>query len=172
MLGVPQAQEKVLPLDKSSIPFPIIALSNRAPARRQNIFRRGRQTVARVAHRRVDQARRGFVPTSAVLPDTRMCVEEGERHLDRLDGAGARSRQQHDPRPREIYGGAERSAQACRVAGTQKYLEAVINNDDFNQSDALMRQSSTNFWGGIANRLLGSVDLVGVASGNYERDHL
>ena len=30
-----------------------------------------------------------------------------------------------------------------------------------------MRQSSTNFWGGMANRLLGSVDLVGVASGNY-----
>ena len=30
-----------------------------------------------------------------------------------------------------------------------------------------MRQSSTNFWGGIVNRLLSSVDLVGVASGNY-----
>jgi hypothetical protein len=30
-----------------------------------------------------------------------------------------------------------------------------------------MRQSSTNFWGGMFNRMLGSVDLLGVASGNY-----
>src|SRR5689334_23863072 len=30
-----------------------------------------------------------------------------------------------------------------------------------------MRQSSTNFWGGLSNRLLSSVDLIGVASGNY-----
>jgi hypothetical protein len=48
-----------------------------------------------------------------------------------------------------------------------KYLESVINRDDHFQSEQLMRQSSTNFWGGIVNRLLSSVDLVGVASGNY-----
>ncbi len=49
----------------------------------------------------------------------------------------------------------------------KKYLEAIVRNDDLNQADALMRQSSTNFWGGLGNRLLGSVDLIGVASGNY-----
>jgi hypothetical protein len=49
----------------------------------------------------------------------------------------------------------------------KKYLQAVINHDDLNQADQLMRQSSTNQWGGIFNRLLGSVDLAGVASGNY-----
>jgi len=49
----------------------------------------------------------------------------------------------------------------------KKYLEAIIKNDDLNQADALMRQSSTNFWGGLGNRLLSSVDLIGVASGNY-----
>ncbi len=49
----------------------------------------------------------------------------------------------------------------------KKYLEAVINHDDLNQSNQLMRQSSTNFWGGMMNRMLSSVDLVGVASGNY-----
>ena len=40
-------------------------------------------------------------------------------------------------------------------------------SDDLNQSERLMRQSSTNFWGGMSNRMLSSVDLVGVASGNY-----
>ncbi|HSK31286.1 MAG TPA: hypothetical protein VLA17_15105, partial [Candidatus Limnocylindria bacterium] len=49
----------------------------------------------------------------------------------------------------------------------KKYLEAIINQDDLNQSDQLMRQSATNFWGGMANRVLSSIDLVGIASGNY-----
>jgi hypothetical protein len=49
----------------------------------------------------------------------------------------------------------------------KKYLQSIINNDDLNQADELMRQSSTNQWGGILNRMLTSVDLVGVASGNY-----
>lgn len=49
----------------------------------------------------------------------------------------------------------------------KKYLEAIINQDDLTQADQLMRRSSTNYWGGMVNRLLSSVDLVGVASGNY-----
>src|SRR5262245_49061129 len=49
----------------------------------------------------------------------------------------------------------------------KKYLHSIINNDDLNQADDLMRQSSTNQWGGILNRMLSSVDLAGVASGNY-----
>ena len=49
----------------------------------------------------------------------------------------------------------------------KKYLQSIINNDDLNQADDLMRQSSTNQWGGIVNRMLSSVDLAGVASGNY-----
>jgi hypothetical protein len=60
--------------------------------------------------------------------------------------------------------------QALKNASTpdrKKYLQAIINNDDLNQADALIRQSSTNQWGGVLNRMLSSVDLVGVASGNY-----
>ena len=49
----------------------------------------------------------------------------------------------------------------------KKYLEAIINQDDLTQSNQLMRQSTTNFWGGMMNRMLSSIDLVGVASGNY-----
>jgi hypothetical protein len=69
---------------------------------------------------------------------------------------------------RERYLAAQR--EALKNAATperKKYLEAIINRDDLNQSEQLMRQSSTNFWGGLTNRLLSSVDLVGVASGNY-----
>ena len=60
--------------------------------------------------------------------------------------------------------------QALKNASTpdrKKYLQSIINNDDLNQADDLMRQSSTNQWGGIVNRMLSSVDLAGVASGNY-----
>ena len=64
----------------------------------------------------------------------------------------------------------EAQRQAFAEASTperKKYLESIIKGDDLNQSDQLMRQSSTNFWGGILNRMVSSVDLVGVASGNY-----
>lgn len=69
---------------------------------------------------------------------------------------------------RERY--LEAQKEAIKNASTperRKYLEAIVNNDDRNQSEQLMRRSSTNFWGGMFNRMLGSVDLVGVASGNY-----
>ena len=49
----------------------------------------------------------------------------------------------------------------------KKYLESVLNRDDHFQSEQLMRRSSTNFWGGLINRMMSSIDLVGVASGNY-----
>jgi hypothetical protein len=71
-------------------------------------------------------------------------------------------------RDRERYLAAQK--QASRNASTperKKYLEALVNQDDMIQSEQLLRQSSTNFWGGMFNRMLGSVDLVGVASGNY-----
>jgi tetratricopeptide (TPR) repeat protein len=69
---------------------------------------------------------------------------------------------------REPYLAAQR--QALKNASTperKKYLQSIINNDDLNQADQLMWQSSTNQWGGILNRMLSSVDLAAVASGNY-----
>lgn len=69
---------------------------------------------------------------------------------------------------RERYLAAEKEAiKNATTPERKKYLESIVNNDDINQSEQLMRQSSTNFWGGMANRMLSSVDLVGVASGNY-----
>jgi hypothetical protein len=69
---------------------------------------------------------------------------------------------------REPHLAAQRAA--LRNASSEqrkKYLEAIIDQDDLTQADQLMRRSSTNFWGGMVNRLLSSVDLVGIASGNY-----
>jgi hypothetical protein len=69
---------------------------------------------------------------------------------------------------REAFLTAQREAlESATSPERKKYLEAVINEDDLIQSGQLMRQSSTNFWGHLMNRLLSSVDLVGVASGNY-----
>ena len=69
---------------------------------------------------------------------------------------------------RERYLAAQKDALKNSASpARQKYLEAIINRDDLNQSDQLMRQSATNFWGGLANRVLSSVDLIGVASGNF-----
>ena len=49
----------------------------------------------------------------------------------------------------------------------KKYLQAIIDEDDLTRADQLTRQSSFNEMGGVFNRLLSSVDLIGVASGNY-----
>jgi len=71
-------------------------------------------------------------------------------------------------REREPYLAAQKAAlKQAATPQRKKYLEAIIEQDDLTQADQLMRQSSTNFWGGMLNRLLSSVDLVGVASGNY-----
>jgi len=107
-----------------------------------------------------------------------------ENHLKSLQAEDDRLRKEHGTatgltehardlvnntiQDREGYLAAQKDA--LRNASTperKKYLEAIINYDDLNQSEQLMRQSSTNFWGGMMNRLISSVDLVGVASGNY-----
>ena len=107
-----------------------------------------------------------------------------EDHLKSLQAEDGRLRKQHGTatgltehardlvnntiQDRERYLAAQKDA--LRNAATperKKYLEAIINHDDLNQSEQLTRQSSTNFWGGMMNRLISSVDLVGVASGNY-----
>jgi hypothetical protein len=107
-----------------------------------------------------------------------------EDHLKSLQAEDGRLRKEHGTatgltehardlvnntiQDRERYLAAQKDA--LRNASTperKKYLEAIINHDDLNQSEQLMRRSSTNFWGGMLNRLISSVDLVGVASGNY-----
>ncbi len=69
---------------------------------------------------------------------------------------------------REGYLDAQKKAlKNASTPERKKYLQSIINADDLNEADDLMRQSSTNQWGGFLNRMLSSVDLAGVASGNY-----
>jgi hypothetical protein len=69
---------------------------------------------------------------------------------------------------RERYLAAQRQAlKNTSSPERKKYLQAIIDEDDLTRADQLTRQSSVNELGGVFNRLLGSVDLVGVASGNY-----
>ena len=69
---------------------------------------------------------------------------------------------------RERYLAAQRQAlENTSSPERKKYLQAIIDEDDLTRADQLTRQSSVNELGGVFNRLLSSVDLVGVASGNY-----
>ena len=69
---------------------------------------------------------------------------------------------------RERYLAAQRHAlKNTSSPERKKYLQAIIDEDDLTRADQLTRQSSVNELGGVFNRLLSSVDLVGVASGNY-----
>jgi hypothetical protein len=69
---------------------------------------------------------------------------------------------------RERYLAAQRQAlKNTSSPERKKYLQAIIDEDDLTRADQLTRQSSVNEVGGVFNRLLSSVDLVGVASGNY-----
>jgi hypothetical protein len=107
-----------------------------------------------------------------------------EDHLKSLQAEDGRLRKEHGTatgltehardlvnntiQDRERYLAAQKDAlRNASTAERKNYLEAIINHDDLNQSEQLMRRSSTNFWGGMMNRLISSVDLVGVASGNY-----
>lgn len=69
---------------------------------------------------------------------------------------------------RQRYLAAQREALKNSSSPERKeYLRSIIEGDDLTRADQLMRQSSVNQVGGLTNRLLSSVDLVGVASGNY-----
>lgn len=71
-------------------------------------------------------------------------------------------------REREGYLAAQRRALANGASPERKkYLQSLIDNDDLSQADQLLHRSSVNRWAGVFNRMLGSVDLAGVASGNY-----
>lgn len=71
-------------------------------------------------------------------------------------------------RDRRSYLDAQRAALALARSPQQKRLiESRLRNDDLAQADELLRSSKTNRWGSIFNRVLGSVDLLGIASGSY-----
>ena len=69
---------------------------------------------------------------------------------------------------RQRYLDAQRQALSFASSPQHKQLiESRINNDELNQAGDQMRKAAQNKWGGILNRMLGSVDIANVVSGNY-----
>jgi|GEM_PF-456284 len=162
-----KAQERSLPLEKILNPAPDYDPFEKAASAPQYF---PDAVDKRVRELMID----ALIDDQAALPE----------HLKELRSEDNRLREQHGTvtgladhaedllnntiKDRERYLAAQRQAlKQASAPERKKYLEAVINRDDLHQSDQLMRQSATNFWGGLANRVLSSVDLVGVASGNF-----
>lgn len=49
----------------------------------------------------------------------------------------------------------------------KKLIESRLRDDDLTQAEDLLRANSANRWGGVLNRLLGSVDLLSILTGSY-----
>ena len=49
----------------------------------------------------------------------------------------------------------------------RKLIQSRINHDELRQANELVRKNTTNRVGSMANRLLGSVDLIDIATGSY-----
>jgi hypothetical protein len=69
---------------------------------------------------------------------------------------------------RERYLEAQRQALTFVSSPQHKQLiESRIKNDDLNAANEQLKKATQNKWGGILNRMLTSVDLANVATGNY-----
>jgi hypothetical protein len=69
---------------------------------------------------------------------------------------------------RARYLAAQRQALSFTAMPQQKQLiESRLKNDDLNQADEQLKKAAQNKWGGILNRMLGSVNIANVMTGNY-----
>ncbi|MGH7769329.1 MAG: hypothetical protein ACREQP_17935, partial [Candidatus Binatia bacterium] len=69
---------------------------------------------------------------------------------------------------RERYLEAQRQALTFVSSPQHRQLiESRIKNDDLNQANEQLKKAAHNKWGGILNRMLTSVDLANLATGNY-----
>lgn len=71
-------------------------------------------------------------------------------------------------RDRGRYLEAQRKALGSASSPEEKQLiEWRLRSDDVTQADELLRKNSANWWGGVLNRMVSSVDLISVVSGSY-----
>lgn len=69
---------------------------------------------------------------------------------------------------RERYLAAQRQALSFTAMPQQKQLiESRLKNDDLNQANDQLKKAAQNKWGGILNRMLGSINVANVMTGNY-----
>ena len=83
-------------------------------------------------------------------------------------GDAARDLYNNTIEDRARYLAAQRQALSFTAMPQQKQLiESRLKNDDLNQADEQLRKAAQNKWGGIFNRMLGSVNVANVMTGNY-----
>lgn len=71
-------------------------------------------------------------------------------------------------RDRERYLAAQKKALSSAASPEEKRLiESRLRNDELTQAEELLRASRANRWGGVLNRMLGSVDLISIVTGSY-----
>ena len=69
---------------------------------------------------------------------------------------------------RQRYLAAQRQALSFTAMPQHKQLiESRLKNDDLNQANDELRKAAQNKWGGILNRMLGSINIANVMTGNY-----
>jgi hypothetical protein len=161
------AQERALPVDKILNPLPEFDPFERADPAPQffpdTVDKQVRETLIDALTNRkeaLDDDLKFFQSEDARLQKQYGSVTGLTEHAQDLVNNTVQNRDRYLAAQKEALKNASSPAR-------KKYLESIINNDDLNLADQLMRQSTTNSWGGVFNRLLSSVDLVGVASGNY-----
>ncbi len=161
------AQERAMPVEKILNPLPEFDPFERPASTPQffpdNVDKRVRETL-------ID----ALTNNKESLADDLKFFKSQDVRLQKQDGAvtglteHAQDLLNNTLPTRDQYLAAQKEAlRNASSSERKKYLESIINNDDLNLADQLTRQSTTNSWGGLFNRMLGSVDLVGVASGNY-----
>ena len=161
------AQEQESPLERILKPLPDYDPFDKRPPSPQffpdEVDKRAREALVDGLTNREEKLEdhfRFFVNKDAELKKERGTVTGITAHaLDLYQGT---------IRERDRYLEAQKKALGSSPSPEQKKLiESRLQNDDLTQAEELLRTSSANRWGGMLNRLLGSVDLVSILSGSY-----
>ncbi len=161
------AQEKESPLERILKPLPDYDPFDKPPSPPQffpdEVDKRAREALADSLMNRQEALAdhlRFFAAKDAELKKERGTITGLTGHVTDLSN--------NTIRDRERYLAAQKKALSDAASPEEKRLiESRLRNDSLTQAEALLRASRANRWGGLLNRMLGSVDLIGIMTGSY-----
>lgn len=127
------------------------------------IDKQARQVLVDTLMNRPDKLRAHidyFENKDAELSEERGTVTGLTHHIKDLSHNTILDREEYLEEQRRELAGAPSEAQ-------ERIIRARLLHDELEQADSLMSQSRMSRWGALLNRLLQSMDLVKIASGNY-----